>query len=73
MLKFLRVEPFKFSPIKGNVFPSTLPNMPPNLGDDFSYLQSLYQDDLSQLSDLTNLDLQDWCDGPPLIEPSQWV
>ena len=72
LLDFLEVERHQFTEIKGNIFPSSLENSPKNLTDDFAYLQSLYADDLSQLSDLTSLDVTGWCAGPPKNVGAQW-
>lgn len=61
--RFLDLEPIAFEKLESNVNPSSLP-MQPGLEDDFDYLQTLYSDDLAQLTDMVELDISDWTIAP---------
>ncbi|PHR93580.1 MAG: sulfotransferase [Robiginitomaculum sp.] len=67
LLGFLDIPCMDFTPISKNVFPSSLVQTPDELEADFAYLQGLYESDLSEISDLTGLDISDWIAAPPSI------
>lgn len=61
--RFLGLEPIAFEKLESNVNPSSLP-LQPGLESDFDYLQTLYSDDLAQLTDMVEFDISDWTIAP---------
>lgn len=71
-LSFLGVDPIEFEPERQHVFGSRDEERPDVSSADLSYLQSLYRDDMQQLSGLTGLDFQDWIEKQPRISDLDW-
>jgi len=72
LLTFLGCAARSFTPISGNVFPSSMPSGAPaahdRLNDDLAFLQSLYMSDMQDLPTLTGLDISDWTARAPTLE-----